>query len=141
MGDQYSEHETSILIFGPNRDGVLDFTSEARDILQKKGVEYDGPIPLPKISMSDDDEAFSDDGAEVFGHPPSEEELKTLPGTTVFRRLLRVYGDGDVISEILSKESADKVFFRVLLDVRSHQKGGKGTPHTYDPRIDYKTEL
>lgn len=141
MGDQYTDHKTSILIFGPNQDGVSAFANKTVDLLKKKGVEYVGPISFPSIAMSEEGEAFSEDGAEVFGQPPSKEEIERLPNTTVFRRRIIIYGGGDVISEVLSTESTDGVFFRVSLDARSHQKGGRGTPHTYDPRIDYNTEL
>lgn len=142
MGGTYSSDSAEFLFFGPNRKGVLDIIQEAQELCERKGIEIDGPITPPSVTITEDHPAFDDDeDALLFGQKPTDSERRTLPNETVFRRILRVYNDGKVIKKIAALQRPSGVFVRIMLDTRTHGKGGKGTPHTYDPRLDYKSEI
>lgn len=142
MTGTYSSDFAEFLFFGPNRRGVSDIIREAHQLCEKKGLETAGPIKAPTVTIAENDPAFDkDEDALLFGQRPTDLECESLPGETVFRRILRVYNNGEVIRKIASLERPSGVFTRVVVDTRTHGQGGKGVPHTYDPRLDYKSEM
>jgi ribosomal protein S10 len=143
MGETYAEDYAEFMFFSADGKQAQSVADRASEICEARGAEYDGPIPLPRVTIESDDPAFSDGepDAELFGQRPSDTEVERLRDESVARRIVKVYRDEEAVKRIARLEVPPDVFVRANLDTRTHSRGRREQPFTYDPGQDYNTEL
>lgn len=134
---------TQVTIFGPDREVVDGVISEIRSLCERKGIEYNGPHPHPKIDLSEKEADLDQEGVELFGEQPTEHEIEQLDDETVFPRSFHFhrYGSDNVVNEIVKREYPDRVFIRVKVEETEFIGADHGNaPFTYDPNVDYTSD-
>lgn len=113
--------KTALLIFGTYNRGVENFTQDIRTLLQKKGVEFDGPVPLPRTPVEEMEIDLSD------------EELEHVKGRTFCKKLIVIYRGDGILKQIMTMDVPDGVFLRMEVRPYIGQSKGKNAPYSYDP--------
>ena len=135
---------TEVTIFGPNQDSVTDTASEIRDLCEQRGIEYKGPHPLPVVDLDDKEVHIDETGVELFGEPPSDQEIEKLKNRKVYSRKFDIhrYSSDEVTKEIVKRDYPDNVFLRVEVRETEFIGADQGhVPFSYDPSQEYNTEL
>lgn len=151
----YSESKAEIIFFSTNRDELLQFKSQFRDRLDKKGTQYDGPIPLPQvtpgevtkflhhINSPEQDNNEDEDLPEewLFKIATTEENINMLVSASqnnspLFARQYHIVGSKSV-TELLSFDLPEPVYAAVALGKKNHPSGGGHDPYTWNPDLDH----
>lgn len=134
---------TQVIVFGDDHESVTEATSGIRTLAEKKGVEYRGPHPLPQIDLREKDVTLADD-VELLGEAPTEREQAQLADSNIFSRSFQFhrYASDDVVTDIVKRDYPDGIFLRVKVEQHSFIGADHGNaPFTYDPEMEYNSEL
>lgn len=133
---------THVVLFGPDKDAVLESTEEIRSLCEQKGVEYQGPHTYEVIEDWTPDE--DDEPPYVInGHEMDDAETERLLHQPIFTRKFQLYryASDDVVRKITLSEYPEDVFLTIEVDQTEFQGWNRGyAPHSYDPATNYKTD-
>lgn len=133
-----------IALFSDNRSIVSRTASKIKSLCETKGIEYGGPHSPPPLNLSEQEAELSDNGVDLFGESPNEQEIEQLKGETVFSRLFQIhrYASDDVTKEIVMQDYPDRLFLRVKVRQTEFIGADHGhAPFSYDPSTDYNSEV
>ena len=154
----YSESGIDLLFISSNHDALERFNSGFRKKIEKKGGQYDGPTPLPKVKpelldsfllyISDSESGktvgLSDYPDWLFDALDSEEHLDMMVSTSknndpLYARRYQIMGE-HVTSSVLSFDLPEEIMAVATstqkTHLKSHQKDVQGT-YTWDPNVDH----
>lgn len=145
---------TEILVFGFYRDGLMRWIDTAQDICDNRGVDYNGPHPLPNVSVAQLNAKVSPNQSLEIVHDwfrgveLKQEESDIIQKTLspnkehkpLFGRLL-VISDDETVREVLEIDPSKHTFYRVSVGKQYIPDSTGNTPTGYDPNADYVTDV
>lgn len=149
----YRESKTEVILFSRINDEFREFNSKFRGHIDKKGVDYDGPVAPPKISPGHVREFLNHaDNLESTEHgnadhyrlldkiSSSEDNVEMLHsasqgGSSISTRIYVIY-DQNAVSSALSIDFPDSVFGTISTGYREHPVGSSQNSGTWDPNND-----
>jgi len=159
MPDKYPESSGSILAASPDREALLSYSEDLKQAAHQSGGEFTGPIKLPvaktseirrfleNIKESNAEESMNNDFSQnwLFGLVNSQEDIDELTTAVdedlvYWARRYDVSGE-QAIQAVFQTEAPESVLIAAELGHTNHPKYFGHNPYTYDPNIDYVTEL
>jgi hypothetical protein len=159
MENRYCDSVGSLLAASTSYEVLEDYANQIQEIVRRSGGAMDGPAPLetatpPKLKnflahLNQPDAGHTPDRSEVvdwlFGMTNSESDLEFLveaasSNETVSGRHCRIYGENPIRKTFALDPPRTVVIVAELDDIR-YPKKFASAPYSYDPNVDYVTEL